>query len=838
VSDDLIILVETDETIVSEIAEQGPAGPAGPPGPPGELEEHTHAAEDVTQDETHRFVTDSEKAAWTAKQDALGYTPINTTDPRLSDARPPTAHAAGHATGGADAITPAAIGAAAAGHDHNAAYAPMANGVTNGDSHDHSGGDGAPIAFSSLGNIPTTLAGYGITDAAAAADLSTKADLVNGLIPSSQLPSYVDDVLEYDNLAAFPEEGVSGKIYIALDTNLTYRWSGSGYGVLNPSLALGETESTAYRGDRGKAAYDHSQTAHSYAPSSHVGTGGDAHAVATTEAAGFMAAAMVTKLAGIEAGATADMTAAEILTTIGVPSDKTKYLRGDGTWASIGAGENLIGTPGEAGFGVGIAPASVLLPGMIALAGCENPASENYGNYMYRDGSIMVWVPRFYYKIGDGSNGISIKGIDTYASTADANAAGYALHRAFIDGGVEQPGVFVDKYMCSKNAMGTGYVASSIKNGLPLSAHADHNPFTGLTACSANYYYEAITAAKARSSVNGTVDDDSLFFCCSRFIHAALAMLAMAHGQASSSTTNCAWYHATDNFPKGCNNNALGDFNDASISYVSDGYSSCGKTGSGTSFAKTTHNGQSCGIADLNGLMWEVSTGLTCVATSKTITGATKANPCVITAAGHGYSTGQTIQITSVGGMAYLNDKIYTITVIDANTFSLDGVDSTGYSAYTSGGACTSGTFYVAKQATKMRDFTSGNSTATDHWGATGIAAMMDTITIPMLAASGGSSMAQRFGNGANQVLSSDVSGAGWILAGLGAPKDANGMSPSGTNLFGTDYLYQYYRNELCVTSGGYWGHGVLAGLWNLSLSNTRTNSYSYLGFRCACYPA
>lgn len=60
-------------------------------------------------------------------------------------------------------------------------------------------------------------------------DLSTKADLVAGKVPSSQLPSYVDDVLEFANLAAFPATGESGKIYVALDTNLQYRWSGSAY---------------------------------------------------------------------------------------------------------------------------------------------------------------------------------------------------------------------------------------------------------------------------------------------------------------------------------------------------------------------------------------------------------------------------------------------------------------------------------------------------------------------------------------------------------------------------------------------------------------------------------
>lgn len=84
----------------------------------------------------------------------------------------------------------------------------------------------------------------------------------SGKVPSSQLPSYVDDVLEYVNLSSFPTTGETGKIYIAQDTNKTYRWSGSAYVEISASLALGETSSTAYRGDRGKVAYDHSQSLH------------------------------------------------------------------------------------------------------------------------------------------------------------------------------------------------------------------------------------------------------------------------------------------------------------------------------------------------------------------------------------------------------------------------------------------------------------------------------------------------------------------------------------------------------------------------------------------------
>ncbi len=81
----------------------------------------------------------------------------------------------------------------------------------------------------------------------------------NGIINTSQLPSYVDDVLEYSAKSQFPATGETGKIYVDTSTNLTWRWSGTTYVEISPSLALGETSSTAYRGDRGKTAYDHSQ---------------------------------------------------------------------------------------------------------------------------------------------------------------------------------------------------------------------------------------------------------------------------------------------------------------------------------------------------------------------------------------------------------------------------------------------------------------------------------------------------------------------------------------------------------------------------------------------------
>lgn len=134
-------------------------------------------------------------------------------------------------------ITPSAIGASATSHTHT---------------------------FASVTNKPTTLSGYGITDA-----INTSAKgAANGVVPlnsskqidSQYLPSYVDDVLEYAAKASFPTTGETGKIYVDTTTNLTYRWSGTAYVEISPSLALGTTSSTAFAGDKGNVAYNHSQT--------------------------------------------------------------------------------------------------------------------------------------------------------------------------------------------------------------------------------------------------------------------------------------------------------------------------------------------------------------------------------------------------------------------------------------------------------------------------------------------------------------------------------------------------------------------------------------------------
>lgn len=104
------------------------------------------------------------------------------------------------------------------------------------------------------------------------AALAAKADLVGGMVPASQLPGYIDDVIEghlegnlfYERIGDDVDDSVriipeTGKIYVDIDTNKSYRWSGSVFAEIGGGVALGETAATAYRGDRGKIAYDHSQ---------------------------------------------------------------------------------------------------------------------------------------------------------------------------------------------------------------------------------------------------------------------------------------------------------------------------------------------------------------------------------------------------------------------------------------------------------------------------------------------------------------------------------------------------------------------------------------------------
>ncbi len=450
------------------------------------------------------------------------------------------------------------------------------------------------------------------------------------------------------------------------------------------------------------------------------------------------------------------------------PVGSEVVIDGNGMTIGINIRESFIGVSGKESFGLGPCPTALLPSGFKGVKGYSDPTHDNYGNYQYVDGSIMVFIPKYYYKVGTGANGlavnvIDVKGTDAYVSTATANADGYALHRAFIDGGGEKAGFFIDEYACSNN----GGTASSIKNGRPISMSASYNPIASLDACAANASYETINAAHGRGAI---------FNVASRFMYSALAMLSMAHGQVANGTTDCAWYDGggTTNFPKGCNSGGLGDVNDGTVSYAEDTAGSLPKTGSGSPFAKTTHNGQNCGVSDLNGVIMGISLGLTRPGANAT-----------------------------------------------------DGAQQNDDAA-----------FYVLKESVALKDLQSGwHSGAAganyEAWGdAAHLAVYYDQIAISQFPTGQNS---HRFGSGANQVLSEATSGDNWIFTGIGFPKDNSGNDGTGTALFGEDgYIEKQVANMIIISNGSSF-HTASAGVWYV-FPATRTLSNALIGFRCGCY--
>lgn len=496
---------------------------------------------------------------------------------------------------------------------------------------------------------------------------------------------------------------------------------------------------------------------------------------------------------------------------------------------------NHIGYPGAAGFGVGICPA--LPAGYTPLPGCTDPASARYGNYQYSDGSVMCWIPAFYFRLGHadnptfgayGVNSIDIKPASAFPDEATANASSFYLHRAFINAGAVQPGFFRDKYDCSANA-GT---ASSIALAMPLVSGPGVGQvgFNTLTGAPANAYYGAIPAAKTRGAK---------FFPESVFMADALCRLTEAHAQAATSTTYCAWYDAAGvkNFPKGNNNNALKDVDDLTVTFTSAGASSqpnFALAGSGSTLAKTTHNGQACGVSDVNGNIYKINPGMTCIAVSKAITSATQANPVVLTVVGHGRTTGDVVLLESVAGMTQINTRMYKVTVLGVDSISLDGVDGAAFSPYTSGGAMISGVFYSLKPSVDIAAVTSGASSATDHWGAAGVAAQFDAVAMNFATTYPNNTAVQRYGNAANAVFGM-ATAADRTRSMLGMPA-ADGISPAGSNQMGLDQYYQYMRDQLCVISRGSWSNGSNAGSRFRDFNAVRAAAGSAVGFAAASY--
>lgn len=192
----------------------------------------------------------------------------------------------------------------------------------------------------------------------------------NGLVPASQLPSFVDDVIEgYYNLSKFYKTkttsdsgttysneitGESGKIYVDLNTNKTYRWSGTAFIVISDTITLGTTSSTAFRGDYGNTAYTHSQVTSGNphkVTKADVGLGNvdntaDANKsvkYATSAGSATNATKVNNHTVEVDVPSGAKFTDTNTWTKVSTTTDgyigklsgsTSQFLRGDGTWAS------------------------------------------------------------------------------------------------------------------------------------------------------------------------------------------------------------------------------------------------------------------------------------------------------------------------------------------------------------------------------------------------------------------------------------------------------------------------------------------------------------------------
>ena len=268
---------------------------------------------------------------------------------------------------------------------------------------------------------------------------------------------------------------------------------------------------------------------------------------------------------------------------------------------------------GKQGFGVGVYggdPADLTAMGLTPMGGCKDPTSDNYGNYIHTNGSIMCCIPAFCYRLGttiapsyerDAVDALEITDAtkfpqfshDAVFSSPDFGDD-WILHRAFVDGNKLKSAFFIDKYLCS-NVNGR---AASVKNVDWLMCIDDPTkPYcTKSIPGLSGQAYDAITLSRARG------DYYSLVTC---YQWSAISLLSLAHGQAATSADACAWYDEshTANFPKGATERYGLDYNDASIKYTKHSYASWfARTGSGTPFNKTTHNGQASGVTDVAGM--------------------------------------------------------------------------------------------------------------------------------------------------------------------------------------------------------------------------------------------
>lgn len=265
------------------------------------------------------------------------------------------------------------------------------------------------------------------------------------------------------------------------------------------------------------------------------------------------------------------------------------------------------------GFGAGVAymPTIAASLGLTAMDGASERTHENFGNFVDSRNNVFVCIPMMYYKADTNTRIDELMGVPKVEVSYIAKD-GYAPFYAFKKSNGEYvPCVFVSKYIMSK---GSDNKPAFVKNADPVSSDSSYNgiqQFSGVEANNKGFF----TAIRMLGS------NYCLHYAALRFVY---YMVAEAHKQkailrfgarSKVPSSICAYLDIAPYYPKG-NNTNWGDADDTSLKYTRAGSGTyqissygIGKTGSANNLAKTTFNGQKCGIADMGGNMWEVDGG-------------------------------------------------------------------------------------------------------------------------------------------------------------------------------------------------------------------------------------
>ena len=327
-------------------------------------------------------------------------------------------------------VTAASVGAAAASHSHTKSQ--ITDFPTS-----------MPASDVKAWAKADTKPSYGFSEITGSLDVSK----LSGVIDSSHLPSYVDDVVEYTSSSTFPTKGEAGKIYVDLTTNKIYRWSGSAYVIISETIALGETSSSAYRGDRGKIAYDHSQV-----------TSGNPHKVTKSDVG----------LGNVENKSSAtirgELTKANVTSALGYtpPTSNTTYNDMTAATASAAGVHGLVPAPAagkQYSFLRGDATWQTLSKSTVGLSNVDNTAdAEKNVKYAASAGSASsATTATTATKLGSATIGSGTQPVylNAGAATASTSTVGSETRPVYMNKGVLTAGTYTLEKSVPSNAVFT-----------------------------------------------------------------------------------------------------------------------------------------------------------------------------------------------------------------------------------------------------------------------------------------------------------------------------------------------------------------------------------------------